>query len=261
MKLHRIGALLLKFYYITINRVDRLFDIFYWPIIDIFVWGFASYYIKQVSEVNMLSVFLGGIVLWMFVWRSAQDIAVFTLEDFWSRNLYHMFSSPVKIGENIVAIIIIGFIRSIATFFVMAGLAFLFYAFNVFSINPLFLGAAIATLSLFGFVIGMFITSVIFLLGQRIQILAWSVVWAIQPFSCVFYPLSSLPPWAAAIANVMPTTHIFENLRALFFGKPIDMNGMIYAIVASLVLLVLASFLVNAAFQKARKSGILAKGD
>ncbi|MBN1156828.1 ABC transporter permease [Candidatus Woesearchaeota archaeon] len=261
MKFHRISALLLKFYYITINRVDRLFDIFYWPIIDIFVWGFASFYIRQVSEVNMLSMFLGGIILWMFVWRSAQDIAVFVLEDFWSRNLYHMFSSPVRISENVIAIIIIGFTRSIATFFVMAGLAFLFYAFNIFTINPLFLAASIAILSLFGFVVGMFITSFILRFGQRIQVLAWSVVWAIQPFSCVFYPLSSLPGWAASIARVMPTTHIFENLRALFFGKPVSINGMIYSLAACMLLLVLASFLVDSSFQKARETGLLAKGD
>ena len=28
MKFYRINALLLKYYYITINRVDRIFDIF-----------------------------------------------------------------------------------------------------------------------------------------------------------------------------------------------------------------------------------------
>ena len=84
MKFYRINALLLKYYYITINRIDRIFDIFYWPVVDLFIWGFAAFYIQQLSDVNILSMLLGGIILWIFVWRSSQDIAVFVLEDFWS---------------------------------------------------------------------------------------------------------------------------------------------------------------------------------
>ena len=97
MKLHRIFALLLKYYYISINRVDRLFDVIYWPIIDLFMWGFAAIYMEGISSKKLVGMLLGGIILWMFVWRSSQDIAVFVLEDFWSRNLYHLFSSPIKV--------------------------------------------------------------------------------------------------------------------------------------------------------------------
>ena len=43
MNFGRINALLLKYWYITKNRWDRLFDLFYWPLIDLLVWVLQQY--------------------------------------------------------------------------------------------------------------------------------------------------------------------------------------------------------------------------
>ena len=261
MKLHRINALLLKFFYINISRFDRLFDVFYWPTIDLFVWGFTSFYITKISEVNVLSMMIGGIILWTFVWRASQDIAVFVLEDFWSRNLYHLFSSPVTMWEHMASITIIGLIRSFVTFVFLSGVAFVFYAFNIFSIDPLMLGTAVFLLSMFGWTMGLFVTSLILRYGQRIQVLAWSTVWIIQPFSCVFYPLSVLPNWAAKIAVLLPTTYAFEALRASINHTPISYSSLIYAIGISFVFFIAMAVYLQRSFKHAKKSGLLAKGD
>ncbi len=258
MKLHRIKALLVKYFYISINRVDRLFDVVYWPILDVLLWGFASAFIEQVSDFNLLSMALGGVILWIFVWRSSQDIAVFVLEDFWSRNLYHLFSSPVKLSEHIVSIIIWGLVRAIVSFIFLSLISILLYQFNILTISPLFIAAAVALLLLFGWTMGIFITSFILRFGQRIQVLAWSVVWIIQPFSCIFYPLSALPPWAAAIAKVLPTTHVFEGLRSILFGT--GQGNLLYAFGITIVLLVGVSFLLAQSFKAAKRKGMLARG-
>ena len=261
MKIHRINALLLKYYYITINRVDRLFDIFYWPIIDLFIWGFAAFYIQKLSEVNILSMLMGGIILWVFVWRASQDIAVFVLEDFWSRNLYHLFSSPVKLSEHLVSIILLGLLRSVATFLIMAFFAMLLYSFNIFKISPLILAVSVLLLTLFGWIMGLFITSFILRYGQRIQVLAWSVVFIMQPFVCIFYPLSSLPNWAAKIAVLLPPTYVFEALRAAISGNKVNYLGLFYSLIANLVLFGLTIMFIKSSFEKARRTGLLAKGN
>ncbi len=260
MKFYRINALLLKYYYITINRIDRIFDIFYWPVVDLFIWGFAAFYIQQLSDVNVLSMLLGGIILWIFVWRSSQDIAVFVLEDFWSRNLYHLFSTPVKLSEHMVSIVLIGFLRSLATFVFMALFGVLLYSFNILSISPLLLAASVFLLSLFGWVMGLFTTSFIFRYGQRIQVLAWSVVFLMQPFVCVFYPLSALPGWAAKIAVLLPPTHVFEALRAGISGNPVNYIYLGYSFLANMVLLILVVLFLNSSFKKSKMTGLLAKG-
>ena len=255
MRLYRVNALLLKYYYITRNRLDRIFDIIYWPLIDLFAWGFATFFIKELSGVNVTSIILGGVILWVFVWRSSQDITVYVLEDFWSRNLYNLFTSPVKASEVTLSVIIFGFLRSILTFFLLVLIAWLFYSFNIFIINLFYLALFVAILTLIGWVMGLFISSIIFRYGSRIQVFAWSMVWVIQPFSCVFYPLNVLPGWAQKIAVVLPTTYIFEALRAVIGNSAINWNGIIYSFVLSLVLLILVSIYLRQSIKYAKKKG------
>ncbi|MBI2655618.1 ABC transporter permease [Candidatus Woesearchaeota archaeon] len=261
MKLHRINALLLKYYYITINRVDRLFDIIYWPILDLFIWGFTALFIQKLSDVNVLSMLLGAVILWVFVWRASKDIAVFVLEDFWSRNLYHLFSSPVKLSEHLVSIIIIGFLRALTTFALMWIVGIVFYSFNILTISPLLIAFSVFLLTLFGWAIGLFVAAFIFRFGQRIQVLAWSVTFLISPFACIFYPLSVLPGWAAKIAIVIPPTHVFESFRAMISGTPVNQAGLIYSLISSILLFIVMAFFLEQSFRKSKKTGLLAKGD
>jgi len=261
MKFHRISALLLKYYYITINRVDRIFDIIYWPVLDLFIWGFTALFIQKLSDVNVLSMLLGAVILWVFVWRASQDIAVFVLEDFWSRNLYHLFTSPVKLSEHLVSIIIIGFLRALVTFVLMWLVGMIFYSFNILDISPLLIAFSVFLLTIFGWAIGLFVASFIFRYGQRIQVLAWSVTFLLSPFACVFYPLSALPDWAAKIAAVIPATYVFESLRAMISGAQLNQAGLAYSLISSILLFVAMAYFLQSSFQKSRKTGLLAKGD
>lgn len=259
MKIYRIKALLLNYYYFSLNSLDRIFDVLYWPILDIFIWGFMTYFISGISEVNIISLILGGILLWAFLWRTSQDLVVYLLEHYWSRSIYHLFASPVKSGEFVISLCLLGFFRSFIVFGVMAGLSYLLYNFNIFSFNWLHLSMLVGVLMLIGWGIGIMVSSLIFIFGSRVQVLAWSTIWIIQPFSCVFYPLSSLPSWAAKIAIVLPTTHIFEQLRNSIQGLPINYGSIFYALIFTLVFLVIASTVLTLSIKKARKKGSFAK--
>ncbi len=259
MKAYRISALLLKYYYITRNRLDRLFDLFYWPVIDLFVWGFTSLYLKSVGSYNLLNMFLGGVLLWAFVWRCAQDIAVYVLEDFWGRNLYNLFSTPLRTDELVVSTLLFGLIRSLVSFVFMAVLAFIIYQFNIFSIGILYVPFFIFLLVLFGWGLGLFVTSLIFRYGSRIQVFAWSIAWFVQPISCVFYPLSALPSWAYPFAVVLPTTHIFEGLRAVLSSQPVHTWSLVYACVASLIFLLITTAYLYSSIAKARSEGLFTR--
>jgi len=114
---------------------------------------------------------------------------------------------------------------------------------------------------MFGWIMGLLVTSFIMRFGQRIQVLAWSVVWVIQPFSCVFYPLSALPAWAAKVAVLMPTTHVFEAMRAAFAGNPVNYTSLWHSLIISVVLFIIMAVFLESSIKKARKTGLLAKGD
>jgi len=259
MKLYRITTLLKYYYHVSINSADRIFDVFYWPILDLLIWGFMTYFITGISKVNLVSMILGGIVLWVFIWRTSQDFVVYLLENWWSHNIYHLFATPLKKSEMVISLCILGVLRSLMAFIVLSVLSFLLYKFNIFTFNFLHLSFLIMILLIFAWGIGMFISSLVFWFGTRVQVLAWSTIWIIQPFSCVFYPLSSLPPWAATIANLFPTSHIFEALRASLAGSPLDYGSLLYALIFSLVLMVITGSLLVKAMNSAKKQGTFAK--
>ena len=77
----------------------------------------------------------------------------------------------------------------------------------------------------------------------------------------MFYPLSALPAWAAAIAAWLPTTAIFENVRAAIFGTPFDYALLFRAFWMNIIILFVVSLFLKSSFQRARKTGLLARGD
>ncbi len=250
MKWYRIKALLLNYYYITLSSADRLFDIFYWPILDVLIQG--------ISEFNIINSIMGGIVLWIFMWRASQDLVVYLLENYWSRSIYHMFISPIKKSELVISLCILGIGRSLVSFIVLNVVGFLLYKFSVFQFGYEFF-LFVGLLFIMGWAVGLLISSLVLKFGTRVQVLAWSVIWIIQPFSCVFYPLSALPAWAAAIAKVNPLTHIFEGMRTMMAGKEVVISSLGYSLIVSIGLLLVAAWIFVQAMNSAKKQGNFAK--
>ncbi|MBI2641158.1 hypothetical protein HYW87_01005 [Candidatus Roizmanbacteria bacterium] len=83
MKIHRIYAIILRYTYLFMRSFDRLSDAFYWPALDLFVWGLTSLYFRSfMPEASpVLLIILSGIVLWLIVWRRQYKITVNLLED------------------------------------------------------------------------------------------------------------------------------------------------------------------------------------
>ena len=259
MKLHIIRALLLKYWYITKNRLDRMFDVFYWPLMSLLIWGFTTHYLKDFTGNFIINILVGGTVLWVFFHRAQQDITTYILEDFWSRNLYNLFSSPMKWSDMIGSIIIFGLIRATITFFFLAALAWILFAFNIFGAGIFAIALFASGLVLFGWVIGILISSLIFVYGLRIQVFAWSFAWLIQPFSAVFYPLAAMPVWIQRISIVFPTTHIFEGMRHAFHTGEIMWKNMGYAFGLNIILLLLACWVFKKSVDLSRKKGLLTR--
>ncbi|MFC1800957.1 ABC transporter permease [Nanoarchaeota archaeon] len=259
MRWHIIQGILLKYYYITKNRLDRLFDVFYWPTIDVLVWGLTTYYISSLSENFIIGFFLGGAVLWSIFNRANTDMGVFILEDFWSRNLPNFYSTPARISEVIVALCLNGLFRAIASFAFLSVLTFILYAFNIFSIKIIYVLVFFIFLLVFGWIVGLFVAGLIFRFGMRIQVLAWGLGWLMQPVSCVFYPLNSLPVWLQKVAVWFPTTHIFEGMREILMTGTFSLISLFNAIVLTVLFAFLSVLFFYSSFNKAKKTGLLTR--
>jgi ABC-2 type transport system permease protein len=255
-----VRGLVYKFACICFHSLDRIFDIVYWPVISLLLWGFTSTFVSTTSSSSgVMEFFLGGAVLWSLFWRAQSDVGTFILEDFWSRNIYNLFASPVTPLELFCAIGLIGLLRCLLSLVFLSLLAWFLYAFNILLLGGIAIAVFTTELLLFGWVVGIVISALIFRYGLRIQVLAWSVGFIIQPFSCVFYPLESMPRWVQVIALTLPTTHVFEGLRHAIATGELAVRPLLTALGLTLVLLVAALLFFQYALLQAKKHGLLTR--
>ena len=135
--LTRINGLVLRYLYLYRRSLARAGEIFFWPIMDLLVWGFVSAYINKENKVALF--LLGSVIFWDVLYRSQQAITLSISEDIWVKNILNVFVSPVSIFELMVATCIMGIIKAAITAIVLGSLAFLLYTFNIVSIGILLL--------------------------------------------------------------------------------------------------------------------------
>src|SRR3990167_4937390 len=105
--------------YYFFAKPDSMADLFFWPALDIFLWGMTSVWIQHTEQEfpKLAIAILTGLVFWQIVWRSNYEIAVNMLQEFWNRNLVNLFSTPLKLSEWIVAMMLYGMFKIVVTIF------------------------------------------------------------------------------------------------------------------------------------------------
>ncbi len=256
INIHRVLAMIIRYFTIFFHSYDRLSDMFYWPVIDLFIWGFTGlYFVRQAKNPGAIFVLLTGLVFWIVIWRSSYEVSINLLEEIWDKNIVNIFASPLKLSEWIVSLIFVGFLKSCINLVFSALVALLLYKFNF-----LFYGFWILpfTLSLLmtGWAAGFTLSAFIIRYGQKIQTVAWNGIGLIAPFSAAFYSLASLPEWAQKIGLFLPSTYIFESMRDLLFKGSIDPAKIITAFALNILYLILSIWFFVFMFHKSRKMGL-----
>ena len=239
MKLHRISALVTRHLYLYRRSLPRMMEIFYWPFLDLVIWGFITVYLMkfQGQIPGVVTFFLGALILWDVLFRAQQGIAISFLEEIWARNLMNLFASPLKPSEFLAATMVMSMFKVTVVSIVMSVCAAVFYSYNIFMIG-VWLIPFVVNLVLTGWIIGVLTTSLIMRFGQEAEVLAWSMVFLFQPISCVFYPMEVLPGWLKAIARINPAAHVFEGMRAVLNTTTSPILHLTWATGLNLVLLI-----------------------
>src|SRR3989304_4933878 len=187
LRLQRIFAYTARHLYLYKRSLPRLMEVFYWPVLDLAVWGFVSVYLSGQDVPQFVLFFLGALILWDILFRSQQGISVSFLEDIWSRNLLNIFVSPMSAVEYVLSLLFLSIIKLLLTSTVMVTLAWFLYHFNIFTIG-FALVPLILNLVVMGWAVGIVTTALILRFGQEAEVLAWGVALLFQPVSAVFYP-------------------------------------------------------------------------
>src|SRR5689334_16212779 len=172
MNIHRIFAMVLRHTINTKHSWDRLTDMFYWPAMDLFIWGLTGLYLASLGQnsSHYLFIILSGLVFWIVIWRAQHEISVNLLQELWDRNLVNIFTTPLTVWEWMMSFIIFGLIKSAISLAFSAILAFVFYKYNVFSLG-IYLLPFIVSLLLTGWAGGFFVGAFLIRYGSKIQTL------------------------------------------------------------------------------------------
>ena len=239
----------------------RLLELAYWPTFQMLIWGFtASFFAGRMESGNLavtaLGMLLGGVLLWEVALRSQMGMAISFLEEIWSRNLGHVFVSPLRPWELVAALIAMSVLRMLAGLAPAVLLAWALYAFDLFAPGPVVLLFA-ANLMVMGWSVALGVVSLILRHGAGAESLAWTVLFGLTPFSAVYYPIAALPAYLRPIAWALPSSHVFEGMRAAIGQHVIAWNHLAWAAGLNAAWLAAACILFAQQFRAARTSGAL----
>ena len=260
MNINRIYALILRHTFLYKRSLPRLMEIFYWPLLDLIVWGFITVYLSQFKSglPNVVAFFIGALILWDILFRAQQGITISFLEEIWSRNLMNLFASPVKPAEFLAATMIISLCKVGAVLIVSVLVAWLFYSFNLFVLG-ISLIPFILNLIFMGWAIGILTTGIIMRYGQEAEVMAWGMVFIFQPVSCVFYPVSVLPEFLQIIATCIPASHVFEGMRTVITHNTFPLDSLLWATALNAAYLIAAISWFHYTYDVVKEKGRLVR--
>ena len=216
--LRRISALVLRHIYLLRSSWPRVLELMYWPTVQMILWGFITLFLVNHSSwvAQASGVLISAVLLWDVLFRSQLGVSLVFMEEMWSRNLGHLFVSPLRPIELVGALITVSLIRTLIGVGGAALIAIPLFHHSVFDLGlPLiafFLG-----LVMMGWSIGLLVSGIVLRYGLGAESFAWIAIFAVQPISGVYYPISTLPEWLQYVAAILPSSYVFEGMRAALF--------------------------------------------
>ena len=254
----RVWAMLLRYLYILRSSWPRTLELLYWPTLQMLIWGFMSQFLRQNSSyvAQAFGVLLAAVMLWDLLFRSQLGLSISFLEEMWARNLAQLFVTPLRPYEWVLSLLAMSVIRVMIGVIPAALLAIPLYHYSIFDMGlPLL--AFYVVLTAMGWALGLGICGGILRHGMGAESLAWTVIFALAPLSCVYYPVTTLPAWLQPVAWCLPSTYVFEGMRAVLFQGAFRTDYFLAAIGLDLLFLAVGAAIFFIAFRDARRRGAL----
>ena len=254
----RVWALALRHYFLIRGSWPRLLELIYWPALQMTLWGFITVFFEMHSSwlAQAAGILITAILLWDIMFRSQLSFFLSFLEEIWSRNLGHLFVSPIRPSEMIAALLIVSMIRTLIGVGGAAILAIILFDVSIFDLGfPLAL--FFFNLTIMGWSLGLVVSALVLRFGQGAESLGWAAIFFVQPISGVFYPIEVLPQWLQPIASIIPASHIFEGLRSILIQEVFRLDLLMNAFYLNLIFAFLGLTIFFAILRYARIHGQL----
>jgi len=258
---HRIGAMILRYWYLLISSWPRLLELLYWPALQIVTWGLLQNYIVQNAGffARAGGALIGAVILWDILFRGQLGFSISFLEEMWARNLGNLMMSPLKPIEFLISLMIMSLIRLAIGVIPMTLLAMIFFDFNFYGIGlPLI--AFFCNLIFTSWSVGIFASGLVLRNGLGAESIVWTLMFAVMPLACIYYPVSVLPAWLQHVAWMLPPTYVFEGMRSLLIDQVFRADLMVEALAINAVLFAASFAIFLALLRAAKRHGSLLGG-
>ncbi len=254
----RVTAMVARYLYLYRRSLARAGEVFFWPVMDLVVWGFLMTYLRRHMLPQAIVWLLGAMIFWDVLYRAQQAITLSMSEDIWAKNLINLFIAPISVFELLLATCFMGVIKATITILVLGTLASVLYAFDITTIGYALLPFMLVLL-LFGWALGTFTMGLILRFGKAAEALVWGIPFLVQPLSAVFYPVDVLPQPLRAAAHWLPSTYVFEGMRAVIAGAPFDIQNLGIAFALNMLYLALGSMFFAYMLRVVRERGHISR--
>ena len=255
MSSKRLKVVLLHTWYHFWHSTETWVDIFWNPVIQTWIYVLIAASFAQGGDQRGLFVIV-GMIFWQIVWVGQYAICVGALWEIWARSFSSLFISPLTMSEYIVGQMISGAVKSLLAVAMTSLVAFFLYHFSLFSLGwmvPIYYGE----LLLFSWATGLMVLSLIFRYSTQVQSLSWALIFLVQPFGAVFYPLTVLPESIRWVAYSLPVTYVFETMRGQLTTGTIDWHALGIATIINVVWMVVGWIIFERTYAAAKRNGSL----
>ena len=257
MSIIKMYGLFLRHFYL-IRSFPRILDLIYWPSIQITLWGFISNFFASHTTYynNAVGVILTCAILYDFLFRTSIGFNMLFLEEIWSRNFTNLFIAPMKISEILTSLIFTALVRALIGLIPAVLLTSPLFGISILELG-IYLFFLFLSLYIFGITLGILVSAGLLRFGPSFENIAWSTMFLLAPFGCIYYPIEILPEIFQKIAYMLPLVYIFEEARNILINNTVDISNLIQAYMLNMVYIIISITLFFYSFNKARDKGTL----
>lgn len=257
--LKRINGLVLQEAFLTRRSLEMFFDILFFPMMNVILFGFIMHVVGSNSRSGTNLVM--GILLWEVVVINQYNLTVSSLWSVWSHNLTNIFIAPISISEYLLSHMMAAALRTAGVFVFLAVGTYFAFDFNIMRLGVANLLLFYVNLSLFAYWLGIILLGLIFRYGTRVQAIAWGTIFLFQPLSASMFPLSVLPHVIQLISRCLPATYIFEAARTALAHSGVAVHANIVSFAMNVGYSVLAALIFGRLFARSKETGQFARND
>ena len=258
MSIIKMYGLFLRHFYLITRSFPRILDLIYWPSIQITLWGFISNFFASHTTYynNAVGVILTCAILYDFLFRTSIGFNMLFLEEIWSRNFTNLFIAPMKISEILTSLIFTALVRVLIGLIPAVLLTSPLFGISILELG-IYLFFLFLSLYIFGITLGILVSAGLLRFGPSFENIAWSTMFLLAPFGCIYYPIEILPEIFQKIAYMLPLVYIFEEARNILINNTVDISNLIQAFMLNVIYIIISITLFFYSFNKARDKGTL----